>query len=181
MGHFPPWTVCDGNTAQGIFPILARPPVDPPQAAGERRRSWGMIATDTSTLVRVLRERTDVFERERSILAIAPGAEFEPILARIPHARATSLRDLALLRSEAESFDLVIADAGVIASGSDRAHRELARLLRPGGRLVTTVAAGLARACVEQLAAGFLVARAAEHRGSTVLVAIRGEFAAYAP
>ncbi len=132
----------------------------------------------------MLRERTDVFERERSILAIAARPELERLLERLPQGRC---RRLAALSAEAlrfdacETFDVAIADAGAVERGPAGALRELARMLRPGGRLVLSVSAGAAASCAQHLAsAGFFVARAGEDGPATVLLAVRGEFAAYA-
>lgn len=133
---------------------------------------------------RVLRERTDVFEHERRILAIAAQPEIERVLERLPQGRcrrAPALSREALRFDDCESFDIAIADADAVEDGPAGALRELVRMLRPGGRLVLRVSTVAAAGCAQRLAgAGFLVARAADDRGATVLVAVRGEFAAYA-
>jgi len=140
-------------------------------------------AAHDAEVERVLRERTDVFEHERRILAIAARPEIERVLARLPQGRcrrAAALSREALRFDDCESFDVAIADAGAV-DGSGGALRELARMLRPGGRLVVRVGGGAAADLTQRLAgAGFFVSRAAEGRGATVLVAVRGEFAAYA-
>ena len=134
---------------------------------------------------RVLRERTDVFEHERAILAIAAQPEIERVLERLPQGRcrrAAALSREALRFDDCESFDIAIADADAVEDGPAGALGELARMLRPGGWVVLRVSAAAAASCAQRLAgAGFFVARAAEGRGATVLLGVRGEFAAYTP
>src|SRR5579872_4882381 len=156
-----------------------------PQAGHVRRRLLRMgrkrAAGTDRDVERVLRERTDVFERERAVLAIDPGPEIARLLARLPHDgwRRTPSRSGEPFPFDAETFDVAIADAAVLerAPGAE----QLARMLRPGGSLVLTVSAEATASCTQRLAsAGFFVARGAEGHGSNVLVAVRGEFAAYA-
>jgi SAM-dependent methyltransferase len=134
-------------------------------------------------LERALRERTDVFERARSILAIAPGPAAERVLERLPcgHCRRAAATSWEALRFDAETFDVAIVTHRELDRGAGCALVELTRMLRPGGRLVLSVGSGAAGACAQRLAAaGFLVTRAVDERDGTVLLGIRGEFAAYA-
>jgi SAM-dependent methyltransferase len=173
-----------------IFLPTTRPLVDPLQAArrGPRfldmsARTYAAAAGESPQLERVLRERTDVFECERSILAIAPGPLVDRILERLPHAhcRRAATTSSEAMRFDAETFDVAIAQIAALDRGAGCTLYELTRMLRPGGRLVLGVTTAAAAACVERLrTAGFLVARAAGDGDSTVLVGVRGEFAAYA-
>jgi SAM-dependent methyltransferase len=115
------------------------------------------------------------------VLAIAVRAPLGETLARLPHleyrhaARASAVE----LRFVAESFDVIVCDSERIDADAHRAPRELARMLRPGGRLIVAVAAERADAYRDRLAPeGFLVARARTDGETHVLVAVRGEFAA---
>jgi len=141
----------------------------------------GLLAGGAEAVERVLRERTDVFERERAIVAVAVGTELAATLAgsAVGGARHVESADDAGQLLDSETVDLAIAPAGAIAAS---AELELRRILRPGGRLVVPVQSGAAAPCARRLAgAGFLVLRATEDGGAvTVLIAVRGEFAAYA-
>lgn len=142
----------------------------------------GLLAGGAEAVERVLRERTDVFERERAIVAVAVGTELAATLAgsAVGGARHVESADDAGQLLDSETVDLAIAPAGAIAASAEL--RELRRILRPGGRLVVPVQSGAAAPCARRLAgAGFLVLRATEDGGAvTVLIAVRGEFAAYA-
>ena len=138
----------------------------------------GNANTDTTALEAVLREHTDIFEVGGGVLAIAPERSLDDTLAALPHLAydRTGLADVERLHFTAESFDAVIGDADALAVASHRPLRELARLLRPGGRLVLRVTPGRVDACVSELAAaGFLVVPAHVDERKQILISVRGE------
>ena len=128
----------------------------------------------------VLREHTTIFEAAAGVLAIAPEWALDDALAAMPHLAYNrgGLADVERLHYTSESFDAVIGDADALADASHRPLRDLARLLRPGGRLVLRVSAGRSDACVTDLAgAGFLVVPAHVDEQEHILVGVRGEHA----
>ena len=142
-------------------------------------------APDTSTYTNtaietVLREHTDIFEVARTVMAIAPRRPLDALLASVASAayERSGLPDVERIHHAAESFDTVIADADELAAACSRPLHELARLLRPGGRLVLTVAPQRAAACTAALfAAGFLVVPAHSGEHVSILIGVRGEYA----
>lgn len=140
------------------------------------------VATSANTsgtrLEAVLREHTSVFESACGVLAIAPEPALDDALASMPHLAydRSGLADVERLHYTAESFDAVIGDADALAGATHRPLRDLARLLRPGGRLVLRVTSGRARACVADLtASGFLVVPADVGEREHILIGVRGE------
>jgi len=126
----------------------------------------------------VLREHTDIFEVAGGVLAIAPERSLDDTLAAIPHLAydRSGLADVERLHFTAESFDAVIGDADALADVSHRPLRDLARLLRPGGRLVLRVGADRVDAAATELgAAGFLVIPAHVDERTAILISVRGE------
>ena len=128
----------------------------------------------------VLRRQTDLFEVRRSVLAVAPQPALDETLAGLGHlryVRAEHAGEPALSLAE-ETFDIAIADARLDDSSAPPLA-ELARMLRPGGRLILSVAARQALFCARRLAAtGFFVTHAHESPELCVLLAVRGEFMA---
>ena len=138
----------------------------------------GCAHRETTQLEAVLREHTDVFEGAGGVLAIAPERSLDDTLAAIPHLAydRSGLADVERLHYSAESFDAVIGDADALAVASHKPLRDLARLLRPGGRLVLRVASDRVDACVTDLAAaGFLVIPAHVDERTAILISVRGE------
>lgn len=128
----------------------------------------------------VLRAHTDIFEAGGGVLAIAPDPALHDALDAAPELDydRSGLADVERLHLSAESFDAVIGDADALAGASHRPLRELARLLRPGGRLVLSVAPERVGECVSDLAvAGFLVIPAHLDEQTAVLISVRGEHA----
>jgi len=132
----------------------------------------------TTRLEAVLREHTDVFEAAGGVLAIAPERSLDAALAAVPDLAydRSGLADVERLHYSAESFDAVVGDADALAGASHRPLGGLARLLRPGGRLVLSVTSERVEACVNDLAAaGFLVVPAHADERMHVLIGVRGE------
>jgi SAM-dependent methyltransferase len=134
-----------------------------------------------SPLERVLRERTDVLAAARRVLHIAPAARLRATLAALEQldyfaAEPTpgSLDSLALPFVE-ESFDVVICDGA--EDGRRVPLREIARMLRPGGRAVLTAPSGESEQTFAELLAraGFFATRVRERMAPTVFVCVRGE------
>ena len=126
----------------------------------------------------VLRAHTDIFEAAGGVLAIAPEPSLRDALDAVPELDydRTGLADIERLHLSAESFDAVICDADALAGASHRPLRDLARLLRPGGRLVLSVTSERLDACVTDLAAaGFLVIPAHRDEQQAILISVRGE------
>jgi hypothetical protein len=132
-------------------------------------------------LERVLRERTDVLSAARRVLHIAPAARLRATLAgleQLDYCAAEpapgSLDSLELAFVE-ESFDVVICD------GEEDVPRvplrEIARMLRPGGRAILTAPSGQSEETFAELLAqaGFLATRVRERVAPTVFVCVRGE------
>jgi SAM-dependent methyltransferase len=133
---------------------------------------------DPTQLEAVLREHTDIFEAGGGVLAIAPERSLHDALDAVPELDydRSGLADVERLHFTAESFDAVIGDADALAGASHRPLRELARLLRPGGRLVLSVTSERVDACVTELAAsGFLVIPACLDEQTAILISVRGE------
>jgi protein-L-isoaspartate O-methyltransferase len=129
-----------------------------------------------------MRQRTDLAEDKRRVLAIAIGTALDETLQGLTHldyrraARATAVE----LRFVAESFDVIICDSERFGTDAPRAPQELTRMLRPGGRLILAVAGERSDAYRRRLAdEGFLVALAHADEDTHVLLGVRGEFAAY--
>ncbi len=143
-----------------------------------------MAAANQAPIEAVLRVHTDIFDAPREVLAIAPESPLDEMLAAaatVGYDRS-GVADVERLHYASASFDAVIGDADALAEGSHRPLRDLARLLRPGGRLVLGVSPGRASHAARDLRrAGFLVVPA--HRGAArhVLVGIRGEHVPAAP
>ena len=134
--------------------------------------------TETTQLEAVLREHTDIFEVAGGVLAIAPERSLDDTLGAIAHLNydRSGVADVERLHFTAESFDAVIGDANAIADASHRPLRDLARLLRPGGRLVLRVTADRVDAAATDLAAaGFLVIPAHIDERTAILISVRGE------
>ncbi len=146
-----------------------------PGSGSRRARS------ESRTLETVLRRQTDIFEVRQSVLALAPEPALDETLAGLGHlhyVRAEHAREPALASFE-ESFDIAIADARRLEDSSADPPAGLARMLRPGGRLILSVAARQALFCARRLAAtGFFVTHAHESPELCVLLAVRGEFMA---
>lgn len=142
---------------------------------------WDMSANGevgAVPLVAVLRQHTDVFEAAGGVLAIAPERSLHDALDAVPQLDydRSGLADVERLHFTAESFDVVIGDADALADASHRPLRDLARLLRPGGRLVLSVTSERADACVTDLGtAGFLVIPAHLDEQTAILIGVRGE------
>ena len=135
---------------------------------------------DTTRLETVLREHTAIFESGGGVLAISPERSLDEALAAVPHLDydRSGLADVERLHYTAESFDAVIGDADALAGASHRPLHDLARLLRPGGRLVLRVTSRRAHRCATDLAgAGFLVIGADIDEQQHILVGVRGEHA----
>jgi SAM-dependent methyltransferase len=103
-----------------------------------------------------MRDRAGVFEQQLDVLHIAPEAVFESRMRALPNLRYTGgdlfptgeqVRvDLTAVPFDAGSFDLVICNHVLDEIPDDRlALREIHRVLRPGGRLVTQTAVHLDR------------------------------------
>jgi protein-L-isoaspartate O-methyltransferase len=129
-----------------------------------------------------MRQRTDLVEDKRRVLAIAIGTALDETLQGLRHldyrraARATAVE----LRFVAESFDVIICDSESFGADAPRAPHELTRMLRPGGRLILAVAAERSDAYRRRLAAeGFLVVLAHDDEDTHVLLGVGGEFAAH--
>jgi SAM-dependent methyltransferase len=140
----------------------------------------GSANPDTTHLEAALREHTGIFERACGVLAIAPERSLDDALAAVPHLAydRSGLADVERLHYTAESFDAVIGDADALAHATHRPLRDLARLLRPGGRLVLRVTSGRAQQCVTDLAAsGFLVVPAHVDEREHIVIGVRGEHA----
>ena len=138
----------------------------------------GTANTEATQLEAVLREHTDIFEAPGGVLAIAPGRSLDDTLAAIPHLAydRSGLADVERLHFTAESFDAVIGDADALADASHRPLRDLARLLRPGGRLVLRITPDRVDAAATDLAAaGFLVIPAHIDERTAILISVRGE------
>ena len=138
----------------------------------------GNANADATQLEAVLRAHTDIFEEAGGVLAIAPERSLDDTLAAIPHLAydRSGLADVERLHFTAESFDAVIGDANALADASHRPLRDLARLLRPGGRLVLRVTADRVDAAATELgAAGFLVIPAHVDERTAILISVRGE------
>ena len=134
--------------------------------------------TETTQLEAVLREHTDIFEVAGGVLAIAPERSLDDTLGAIPHLTydRSGLADVERLHFTAESFDAVIGDADALADASHRPLRDLARLLRPGGRLVLRVTRERVDAAAADLAAaGFLVIPVHVDERTAILISVRGE------
>jgi SAM-dependent methyltransferase len=138
----------------------------------------GSANTETTRLEAVLRAHTNIFDAPGGVLAIAPERSLDDALAGAPDLAydRSGLADVERLHYSAESFDAVIGDADALAGASHRPLRNLARLLRPGGRLVLSVSSARAEACVTDLAAaGFLVVPAHIDERMQILIGVRGE------
>ena len=133
---------------------------------------------EPTQLEAVLRAHTNIFEAPGGVLAIAPERSLHDALDAVPQLDydRSGLADVERLHFTAESFDAVIGDADALAGASHRPLRELARLLRPGGRLVLSVTSERVDACVTDLvAAGFLVIPAHVDEQTAILIGVRGE------
>jgi SAM-dependent methyltransferase len=119
----------------------------------------------------VLRQRTDILETERRVLAIAPDPPLTETLEGLGHLD---------YRRAAQSFDVIVGDSAQFGADARAALHELTRMLRPGGRLILAVAAERADFFRRRLASeGFLVSIGHQDADGQVLLAVRGEFAAY--
>jgi SAM-dependent methyltransferase len=144
-----------------------------------------------SPLERVLRERTDLLSAPRQVpdllsaprrvLHIAPAVRLRATLAELEQldycaAEPTSgsLDSLELPFVE-ESFDVVICDGA--EDGRRVPLREIARMLRPGGRAILTAPNGESEETFAELLAraGFFATRVRERIAPTVFICVRGE------
>jgi SAM-dependent methyltransferase len=151
--------------------------VNPPATTTARRQSRA-----SAILEAVLRQRTDILETERRVLAIAPDGALDETLEGLTHldyrcaAHATEVHQCFI----AESFDVIVGESARFGADARCALHELTRMLRPGGRLILAVAAERADFYRRRLVAeGFLVSLAHEDDNTPVLLAVRGEFAEY--
>jgi SAM-dependent methyltransferase len=130
----------------------------------------------------VLRQRTDILETERRVLAIAPDPPLTETLEGLGHLhyRRAAHAGQVHQRFVAESFDVIVGDSAQFGADARAALHELTRMLRPGGRLILAVVAERADFFRRRLAAeGFLVSIGHRDADGQVLLAVRGEFAAY--
>ena len=130
----------------------------------------------------VLRQRTDILETERRVLAIAPDPPLTETLEGLGHLhyRRAAHAGQVHQRFVAESFDVIVGDSAQFGADARAALHELTRMLRPGGRLILAVVAERADFFRRRLAAeGFLVSIGHQDADGQVLLAVRGEFAAY--
>jgi SAM-dependent methyltransferase len=130
----------------------------------------------------VLRQRTDILETERRVLAIAPDPPLTETLEGLGHLdyRRAAHAGQVHQRFVAESFDVIVGDSAQFGADARAALYELTRMLRPGGRLILAVPAERADFFRRRLASeGFLVSIGHQDADGQVLLAVRGEFAAY--
>lgn len=130
----------------------------------------------------VLRQRTDILETERRVLAIAPDPKLTQTLTGLGHLDYRRAAHAAQVHQSfvAESFDVIVGDSAQFGADARTALHELTRMLRPGGRLILAVTAERADFYRRRLAAeGFLVSVGHQDADGQVLLAVRGEFASY--
>jgi SAM-dependent methyltransferase len=138
-------------------------------------------------LERLLRERTDVFVEQRRVLHLAGSGELQDTLSALENidyhcteGAVESVEELALPYVSA-GFDVVVCD-GELRCGDGALHdggplREIARLLRPGGRAILTAPSQLAPGKFAQLVAraGFFVSRSRGYGAADVFLCVRAE------
>lgn len=136
-----------------------------------------------SPIERILRERTDLLGANSRVLHIAPQARLRATLSGLdrldyhcaePPGGASESLELGFV---AWSFDVVICD-GEDATGARRLPpREIARMLRPGGRAILTAPSGEPEEDFGERVAreGFFAARLRAPGEITVFVCVRGE------
>ena len=144
--------------------------------------STALRTRPSEILEAVLRQRTDILETERRVLAIAPDPPLTETLeglGNLDYRRAAHAGQVHQ-RFVAESFDVIVGDSAQFGADARAALHELTRMLRPGGRLILAVAPERADFFRRRLASeGFLVSIGHQDADGQVLLAVRGEFAAY--
>ena len=141
-------------------------------------------ASRETPLQRALRERTDVLVAERRVLHVAPRGRLHAMLSKVeridyccvePPSGPLEALELPFV---ADSFDVVICDGEAVGPRRPLLLRELARMLRPGGRALLTPPSGESEAsfAVRVARAGFFASRIREGAQPPVFVCVRGEY-----
>jgi SAM-dependent methyltransferase len=154
-----------------------------PLPAGPGINDWATVAGNDDAVERLLRERTDVFCEARRVLHIAPQAELQGTLSALEHLDYHCSEQPAVEIDELEiphvsaGFDVIVCDGELGGDAPLRPLREIARLLRPGGRAILSAPAQVHPGDFAKLIAraGFFVSRRRELGRPDVFLCVRGE------